>query len=458
MPVTFVAGDTNNSGLSAALNSSTADFAVVQAGSYNSTVTGIVEGGGYTNTWTALPDIESALHHGRLFWARLVQKGPGHTFSHTGGSPCIGVALLSGVAASGNPIAAIKQALTEAAGSVTPATNGSLVLAAINMSGGTCDGISSGLTLVDVPISGSSNVGGSLAYLQQATAAPVAPVWSGTGIGTSRVTNTIVVSPVPVVATLTYQDIVLADGAVAYWPLDDAVGSLTARSLAGPPGTLKGGTVLGAPGPTAGRTAARFVGSRGTDYIECGVFTVPRVTTAEAWIRSPNDGWTAQQLFFSNRTNLPGGIPDGLYCGLLEGNLRRAFGAHGANDFGFGSTILTDGLWHHVVVVFDSLAQIASPPSVYVYVDGRLERVLAPLTILADAVGGTATLGGHDDYTGATHQWWNGDLADIAIYPKVLTLADIAKHRSTQLVPSGTGTGDVYMRGSLSMGRRRRRH
>jgi len=195
MAIAFVAGDTATGATTAALNSTTANFAIVQAGSWPSAATTVTEGGGYSNTWTALTALNSSNHCERIFYAFLTSKGTGHTFTHNGGSPCVAVALFSGVPSDAG-IVDIKQALTLAPGTVTPNANGQLIVSGCICQSSVQTAVSGGLTIVDTPVGAGGNVGGSLGYLIQTTSAPVTPAWTG-GSGAVATTSLVVGSVAP---------------------------------------------------------------------------------------------------------------------------------------------------------------------------------------------------------------------------------------------------------------------
>lgn len=115
--------------------------------------------------------------------------GTGHTFTITGGSfPSFCVAAFSGVATS-SPFGASTTAQVTVGntsiqpGSLTPSTNGSLVLTTMTLSDGITGTVSinSSFTITNQnPHTGSAE-GSALAYLVQATAGAVNPAWTYSG-------------------------------------------------------------------------------------------------------------------------------------------------------------------------------------------------------------------------------------------------------------------------------------
>ena len=422
--VVFVAGDAATGNVTAALNSSTADFAVVQTGSWNSSATAITEGGGYTNTWTALPELNANNHREKVFWARLTSKGPGHTFSHNGGSACIHVALLKGVNPTGNPIASMVQALTHTPGTVTPTQNGSLVLAAVICSNGIMSAVSGGLTIVDAAIAAGGNVGGTMAYLAQATAAAVTPAWSGTGTSFDRAATTIVIAPVAAASPdpglpTAYQTRVLAAGPSAYWPLDDATGSAFARDLAGTrTAPIAGGVLLGQPG--AGLSKAMTLD--GTGKLLPATFpSLASQFTLEGWVKQ-----TASQTLMPIMTRQI--VADGDFqLETMAGPTRLRFIFRvTSNQLVEWPIALALNAWMHVVVT-------GAAGSVRAYLNGQPLPAPAIMT-LSGAGSGAAGLG---CYQPVSTGHWIGSLQDLAVYPRALTAQEVADHYVAQFLPSG---------------------
>jgi hypothetical protein len=235
---------------------------------------------------------------------------------------------------------------------------------------------------------------------------------------------TVTVEPPP-----DYQETVLADGAVAYWPLDDPAGSTTVQELVGGAiGTVHGSTVLGVPGPGAD-TAASFNWDNFADYIAIPLTTLPMQATVELWFACTTDG--QDQLLFSNQW----GCDYPFRLKFLSTTQVNAELTDDTGPAGVTSTpVPVDGEWHHVVAVIDASAVIVSPAALHLYVDGQ--EVGAPYTIVRThpSTQSQATLGGNDD---VTYQFLGGSLADVAIYPRALTPAEVTTHYTRRLASAG---------------------
>lgn len=160
-----------------------------------------------TNSWTGLT-VYGSTTKCRIFYVASPIVGTGHTFTVSGTSTfSIGfVAAFSGVKLT-TPFESQSGATgttTIQAGSVTPAENGALVIAAL-AGGATFSTLSltigSGFTRTDAAsYITSTNYGGALAYLVQSTAAAVNPTWNPAS-GTPALTATNAVFAPAVAAT-----------------------------------------------------------------------------------------------------------------------------------------------------------------------------------------------------------------------------------------------------------------
>jgi hypothetical protein len=141
------------------------------------------------NTWTALTRRNSPSGHfaHRLWYATNPTVGTGHTFTVTASAdqyPAILVYAFSGCdtaapfvvenGANGSDTPPL------AAGSVTPAANGELVIS--GFAGNAFTGVTaSGLTVTSINSSPAFNINGAVGYLIQSTAAAINPSWSWSG-------------------------------------------------------------------------------------------------------------------------------------------------------------------------------------------------------------------------------------------------------------------------------------
>ena len=233
----------------------------------------------------------------------------------------------------------------------------------------------------------------------------------------------------------TYQEFVIADGAVAYWKLDESSGTVAKSQVGSYDGTISGGVTLGQPGAINGYTAMVFDGSTGK--IVAPSLTLPVMTTIEAWVNYIADG-TIQPIFtcgsaesptFYIATNGQVVLYDSVPNASVQGNL-----------------ILSVGSWHQLVCVLNG-------STATFYVNGVLdiERTYARPAVS----GGVVQIGYDPAFGGAPNGFYKGVLDEVAIYPTALTLQQIAAHYQARIawpdLPyAPTVPADVYPAGSLS--------
>ena len=200
-----------------------------------------------------------------------------------------------------------------------------------------------------------------------------------------------------------YADKVLADGAVAYWRLDEASGNALSQ-VGNFPGTVSGGVTRSQPGALSdGNTAMAFDGVTGKIVTGANV-TLPVVATVEAWIKT-TDADPQPAISFGA---LFGVLPT---IGTQAGVLWVAYDSANA----FSNRSVTDGQWHHVVYVLSST-------TCSFYVDGVFD--VARAQVRAAATTDIMTIGAGVAPTVP----WNGLLDEVAIYNTARTPQQIAAH------------------------------
>ena len=212
-----------------------------------------------------------------------------------------------------------------------------------------------------------------------------------------------------------YNNTVIADGASHYWRLGEASGTTAVDQVAAgnAPGTISGGVTLGVPGALSDGDTAMAFDSTQTGRILTGSCVQPVPLAIECWFRTT---FPSESMVFS--------LTDAsvIYLGNAGSGIVLRFGGVGGVD---GTRIINDGLWHHIVVLLS--ATIAT-----LYLDGVIEAQGAN----ARSTGGTGAcqIGAH-----ANPHWMNGDLDEVAIYPLLLTPAQIANHYALRLATGGGG-------------------
>jgi hypothetical protein len=226
-----------------------------------------------------------------------------------------------------------------------------------------------------------------------------------------------------------YAKQVKADGAVAYWRLQETSGAIAHDSA----GTFHGAIrqtvppVYGVPGPYSGTTALRFNGTTTTGItipngaysawgtgpatLECWVrYIAPLPATSGALIDTKTGGGIAP-----SGLNLLSNHPNGnLYAYLSNGTTLYATNAPGVVAAG-----AADGLWRHVVVVLDRVANTWR-----IYVNG------VPMGTPTAIPAGTNVTSTNPTYIGGEEAglMHAGDLAECAVYHTALTQAQIVRH------------------------------
>ncbi|WP_405982242.1 DNRLRE domain-containing protein [Streptomyces sp. NBC_00158] len=248
---------------------------------------------------------------------------------------------------------------------------------------------------------------------------------------------------VPVTADA-YPSRVRADGAQLYWRYDDAVLPYAADSSAGgnEAGVHQGGPALRqSPGAVGGASTA--IGFNGTDAHVYGDRrqTVGGTYSIETWFRTGTTqggklvGFGNQQAGGSSRYDKHVYMTDDgrLVYGVYTGATRTITTAAAYND----------DKWHHVVAA-------QGPGGMALYVDGVLKGTL-DVTTHEDFAGywrtGFDGLGGWPDRPGSEH--WAGRLDETAIYPGVLTAAQVKDHFTLASAPADsvvtlTAAEDTY--------------
>lgn len=215
---------------------------------------------------------------------------------------------------------------------------------------------------------------------------------------------------------MSYASTVLADGASNHWPLNEPSGTTAVDVIGGKNGAISGGVTLNQAG-IAGGKAMTFNGTTGK--IATSSLTVSNPSTVEVWVKTSAPGF--YQPFFSTRTT--GATGQVVFMGINPSGQVFINTATGA----LGLAVITDGAWHHVVVVITGVGDLT------LYVNG----VLDPSGEVAGAPTSTGVVSiGWDQQDGL---FWTGLIDEVAIYPLALTPAQILAHY--QLGAGGGGGG-----------------
>ena len=196
---------------------------------------------------------------------------------------------------------------------------------------------------------------------------------------------------------------------LAHWELDETEGGIAYNSVGDHDGTLNGNPLWQ---PAGGKLNGALQLDGIDDYISTPFILDPskRSLSAFAWIK----GGAPRQVIISQI-----GVFGGTWLGTnsSEGKLMT-----GLSDMYFGAleseSVITDGQWHHVGLVYDFVALHR-----HLYVDG------VEVTVDSDYVAGVPSDGGLYIGTGNAMEpgtFWSGLIDDVRIYNRALSPEQIA--------------------------------
>lgn len=216
-----------------------------------------------------------------------------------------------------------------------------------------------------------------------------------------------------------------AEGMRAYWPFDDGAAATSFADVIENP-AFNDGACVGPACPTS--TTSGKVGSAfdfdGNDEVlvadTSGLdFTITGDISVEAWVKTTQD--CSGRVVFIGRYE---GNPFAAWWLGCDENNHAAFHMRDSSSNVItigGSTVINDGLWHHIVGTRDGSAN-----SNMIYVDGSLEASGTPtftgtLTFTAKPI----TIG---YYSVDPFYRFNGTLDEIALYDQALPADEVARH------------------------------
>jgi hypothetical protein len=238
---------------------------------------------------------------------------------------------------------------------------------------------------------------------------------------------------------------VLGDNPSFFWPLNDASGSTTAQDLS--PNAFTGtyessGVDPGAvaPGPLAGAadTVPSFDGVSGL-VSSTNAVAGPSAFTIEGWFKTTTNTGGKLIGFGNNQTGWSSNYDRHIYM-MNDGQL--VFGVWNNQTETIESTnAYNDGQWHYVVATLDPVAGMT------MWVDGQLvgnnpnttpQSYTGYWRIGGDNLGAwnLDPWGGNSQGTTQPNSYYfNGDIADVAVYPYALDPTQIATHYAAANTP-----------------------
>jgi large repetitive protein len=214
----------------------------------------------------------------------------------------------------------------------------------------------------------------------------------------------------------TYKDLVIADGAIAYWRFGEASGTTAVDERGGSNGRYNNGVTLGQPGALAGDSnpAAQFNGSNqnitaagsGTPSSPLNTL-VPDPISLEVWVRRGTLG-TQQRIFAKG---------DGWPVLEFQATNKIRFAISGRGDLAISTVAVVDTTnWHHIVAT-------RSGTNARIYLDGT--DVTGTVTNQTSGANANTLAIGSDRGGGV---WFNGLLDEAAIYGTQLTASQVQAH------------------------------
>jgi hypothetical protein len=235
-----------------------------------------------------------------------------------------------------------------------------------------------------------------------------------------------------------YASAVLADGPLAYWPLNETNGSIAYDLVGGYNGTYVGGVTLAQAGvPWLGfgspSYAVLFDGSSSYVDIPEGPFNITGAITAMAWVNVP-----------ATPSHFSGLMGHGDSSWRLSVNTSGDPGsADGSNPDATSSNSIAGSGWHMMAYTYSGLPNVDNNGSLYV--DGVLK---ATNTVSAPPGNGLDVwIGGSPDY--GTQRLLSGSMAHAAIFTEALSASQLsalyaagssAPIVTLSLAPAGAGS------------------
>jgi hypothetical protein len=215
-----------------------------------------------------------------------------------------------------------------------------------------------------------------------------------------------------------YDDLIVSDAPVAYWPL-----TTNTNALLGPnPTTIGWGGATPVQqlvtGPNGVVGATRFESSE-SDDLQVNSATLQLATSSaaiEVWVRhDPGITGTDEIIYQWNSRGI------GLLFLATSGNLRFFYFSSTTQrnaDYGPGSYNCFDGRWHHIVGQYSSTTTAGT-----LWIDGirRVNNVLSSTLSFLTSVGSIGA-------SSTPNRYYDGDMAGLAVYNRALTDAEIIEH------------------------------
>jgi len=240
-----------------------------------------------------------------------------------------------------------------------------------------------------------------------------------------------------------YNQTVLASDPSFFWPLNDSGSTANDASGNNVDGTYAGGVTQGAAGPLTGSTATSFDGQSGNVYSQTQT-AGSQDFSVEGWFETTTNTGGKIVGFGNSQTGMSSNYDRQVYM-MNDGQL--VFGIwNGATETIESSNTYNDGQWHYFVATYNSSA---SGQNMALYVDGLLVGTASSSSAQVYngywRVGGDNLNGWNLDPWGSNSQgttepnsyYFEGTIADVAVYPTVLSAAQVQAHFAAALAQGG---------------------
>ncbi|UQX89356.1 PKD domain-containing protein [Jatrophihabitans telluris] len=232
-----------------------------------------------------------------------------------------------------------------------------------------------------------------------------------------------------------YSADVKADGAQHFWPLNESAGTSTSYDYIGFDDlTTNSGVTRTSGSPVTGDsgTASTFDGNTGLAVDPVAV-TGPQTFSIEAWFNTTSSTGGKIVGFGNASSGLSSSYDRHIF---MDGSGKVYFGVYNNNTSTVASSPgFNDGKWHHVVGTFTNTG-------LTLYLDGK--KIGTNGATFAQDYSGYWRIGGDNSWGG--DQYYDGQVADVSIYPTVLTKAQVQKHYvdAGYSLPGSTSPSDKY--------------
>jgi PKD repeat protein len=220
-----------------------------------------------------------------------------------------------------------------------------------------------------------------------------------------------------------YGSLIDASNPYLFWRLGEGSGSSAAMDSSANDnnGTYQGGVSPGSPGLLPGSLAPQFDGSSGVVVANASVNN-PTVYSEEAWFKTTTTAG-GKIMGLGDATSGSSSNYDRHVYMDADGHIN--FGVWtGVQNVATSPGTYNDGQWHHVVAT-------QGPAGMTLYLDGQ--SVATNPQTQAQAYVGYWRVGGDTSWSGAPY--FNGQIADVAIYTSALSAATVQQHYA-----AGSGT------------------